>query len=353
MSSIFEARATASPMRRISAIVTMVVGIALLITTFANNLFEVGPAFEDMIDDFRPMLAEESIATARADLAMLDGAGSEFGTAIVPAMSQQLGMTPEQFSGFVGESFPAVANGFQALPTIVPTFSGLVDSLDSQRSLFESADAIPTAGLPATTVPWGLLITGVLVLLAGVVMYKPGWLGWALTGGLGVAIVIATLALSLIPKAADADQLNENLQPIYTADLVTNAQGAVGTIAAMGSQMQTEMLPALASQLGMSGEQLNGFLVENFPSTAQALATMPDALGRFEAMVANFDGNLGNYDTIKPVAFSPIIWTLFAAGLIAVAAAGFAFFASKGSLADSSRAGDKGVPGTAKKRVGV
>ena len=320
MSALFEAKGTASLKRRIAAGLTVVVGVVLLISTFANNLFKVGPDFEEMIDDFRPMLAEEAIATAKADLAVLGGVGAEFETGIVPAMSQQLGMTGEEFMGFVATNFSDVASGVEALPEIVPTFTGLIETLDSQRELFESADAIPTESLPATTVPWGLFFAGIALIIAGVLLYKPGWLGLALTGALGAAIVIAVLVLSLIPKAADADELNENLEPIYTPELVAQAEGAVGLVSAMGTQMQTEMLPALAEQLGMGGDQLNAFLGENFPTTAQALSILPEAIPRFQGLAANFGNNLDNYETLKPVGFSAIIWTLFIGGLVTLAA---------------------------------
>jgi len=318
--ALFEAGGTAPPIRRIAAGLTMLVGVVLLVSTFANNLFKVGPDFEEMIDDFRPMLAEESIADARADLNMLGAVGTEFQTDIVPVMAQQLGVTPEEFMASVGANFPDVAVGVQALPEIVPTFNGLIDTLDSQRALFESADAIPTKDLPATTVPWGLFFTGIALVIAGVLLYKPGWLGLALTGGIGAAIVIATLVLTLIPKAGDADELNNNLEPIYTPELVTQAEGALGTVAAMGAQMQTEMLPGLAAQLGMTGEELNAFLGSTFPATANALAEMPAALDRFEGLVSNFSNNLDNYETLKPVGFSAIIWTLFIGGTVTLAA---------------------------------
>lgn len=329
MSAHVEASRAASPIRRIAALVVIVVGVALLVSTFVNNLFRVGPAFEELIDDFRPLLAEESIASARADLAMLGEVGTEFETAIVPTLSQQLGMTAEEFVGFTEANYPAVASGVEALPEIVPTFSGLIDTLDSQRTLFESADAIPTTSLPATTVPWGLLFAGLLLVAAGVLLYRPGVLGLAVTGGLGVLVVVAVLVLSLIPKAADADQLNENLQPIYTAELVAQAQDAQATVGAMGDQMQTEMLPALAQQLGMAEAELNGFLGENFPATAQALQALPEAMGRFDGLVSAFDTNLDNYEILEPVDFSPIIWTLFIGGLIAVAMFGLAWWPAR------------------------
>ena len=329
MSALAQAKGNSSLLRRIAAGVVIAVGVVFIVSTFTNNLFKVGPAFEEMIDDFRPLLAEDSIASARADLAMLGDVGTEFETAIVPALSQQLGMSPEEFMSFTANSFPDVANGVQALPQIVPEFNGLVDTLDSQRELFESADAIPTESLPATTVPWGLFFAGLALIAAGVVLYRPGGLGLMLTGALGVLIVVATLVLSLIPKAADADQLNENLESFYTAETVAGAQGALATVGAMGTQMQTEMLPALGQQLGMSEDQLNGFLGENFPATAQALQTLPEALGRFGGLVEAFDANLDNYETIKPVAFSPIIWTLFGGGLVTLAAFGVALLAGR------------------------
>ena len=332
MSALYEAKGTASLIRRIAAGVVVLVGVVLLISTFANNLFKVGPDFEEMIDDFRPMLAEESIAAANADLTMLANVGTEFETAIVPAMSQQLGMTPEQFVGFTAENFPAVAGGVEALPTIVPTFQGLIDTLDSQRALFESADAIPTQDLPATTVPWGLFLAGIALIGAGVLLYKPGWLGLASVGTLGVLIIVVTLILSLIPKAADADDLNANLEPIYTQELVDGAKGALVTVGSMGTQMQEEMLPALAGQLGMSGEELNGFLAGNFPNTAQALATLPDAMGRFNVLAGNFENNLDNYETLKPVGFSSIIWTLFIGGLVTLAAAALVWWSDRKAL---------------------
>ena len=332
MSALYEAKGTASLIRRIAAGVVVLVGVVLLISTFANNLFKVGPDFEEMIDDFRPMLAEESIAAANADLTMLANVGTEFETAIVPAMSQQLGMTPEQFVAFTGENFPDVANGVQALPTIVPTFQGLINTLDSQRALFESADAIPTQDLPATTVPWGLLLAGIALIGAGVLLYKPGWLGLGAVGGLGVLIIVVTLILSLIPKAADADDLNANLEPIYTQELVDGANGSLATVGAMGTQMQQQMLPALAGQLGMSDEELNGFLAGNFPNTAQALATLPDAMGRFNVLAENFENNLDNYETLKPVGFSSIIWTLFIGGLVTLAAAALVWWSDRKAL---------------------
>lgn len=308
---------------KVAGAIAGIVGVAFLVMTMVNNLFEVGPAFEEMIDDFRPMLTEESLDTARADIATLEAAGAEFQTVVGPAMAQALGLTPEQFGGMVQSEYPAVAQGMEALPTITQTFSGLIDTLDSQSELFASADAIPTNDLPANTVPWIIALSGVAALVVGVLMYKPGRIWAMLALALGLILIVSTVVLSLPQKAADADQLNENLTPIYTQELIDGATASLAVIGAMGEEMQTKMLPDLAAQLGMTPEELGAFMGQNFPATAAAMQSMPESLPRFNAFVGTFEANLDNYETIQPVSFSPIIWTFLLGGVLIALSSGY------------------------------
>ncbi len=311
-----------------SGALVVVAGVVLIASAFMNNLFEVGPAFEEMIGDFRPMVTDEALETAKADIGGLSAVGDEFQNAVIPGMSQALGMDPQQFGDFLGENFPAVAQGAAALPEISGTFSGLIGTLEAEQGRFASADAIPTEGLPATTVPWGMLGAGVIAVIIGVVMFSRLRLGSLLALVLGVALVAVPASLSLPQKAADADQLNENLEPVYTAELVAGAEGALGVIGAMGEELQTAMLPALAAQLQMQPDQLNGFIGENFPAMAGVMANMDATMGRFQGMVTSFDSNLDNYETLKPVKFVPIIWTLIIAGIGMVLFGAWGFVAS-------------------------
>ncbi|MGZ5317887.1 MAG: hypothetical protein ACXWZU_10400 [Actinomycetota bacterium] len=301
---------------RVPAVIVMLIGVVLIGTTVVNNLFAVGPAFENLTDDFRPALTAQAIDTARTDIATLGAAGDEFQTAVAPAMAEQLGMTPEEFQAFVGEQFPGVGDGMAALPQIVPTFTGLIDTLDAQRDLFASADAIPTSSLPATTIPWALLIAGILSLALGVFMWFVPRAGGIVAIVMGAMLVIVPVALSLPTKAADADQMNANLEPVYTAEMIGQASVALKTVSAMGTEMSGTMLPALADQLGMTEAELQAFLGENFPATADALQNMPASMERFQGLVGAFEANLDNYDTMKSVSFEPIIWTVIVGGAV-------------------------------------
>jgi hypothetical protein len=300
----------------VAATLLMLLGVGLVVVTVASHLFAVGPAFEHLITDFRPHLTQASIDTARSDIAGLSAVQTEFSTKLAPALSQQLKLTPDQFNGFVTQNFPAVAKGMAALPVAVPTFTGLINTLDQQRLLFASADAIPTKSLPATTVPWGMLGAGILLLLVGLATLQWRKVGSVAALIVGLALVVVPIVLSLPGKAADADQLNANLKPVYTQTLVQNAAGTLGVVGAMGAEMQTKMLPALAAQLNMSPTQLQAYLGSNFPATAQALQTMPASLGRFDSLVKVFDANLGNYNTLKPAHLERLIVILMVAGAL-------------------------------------
>ncbi len=216
-----------------------------------------------------------------------------------------------------------------ALPQIVPTFSGLIDTLDAQRDLFASADAIPTSSIPATTIPWALLIAGILSLALGIFMWFVPRTGGIVAIVLGALLVAVPFALSLPTKAADADQMNANLRPVYTPALITQATGALTTVSTMGTEMSDTMLPALADKLGMTGDELQAFLGDNFPATATALQNMPASMERFQGLVGTFETNLDNYGTLKPVSFAPIIWTVIVGGAVMFVMGIWAFAAGR------------------------
>ena len=89
--------------RRPAAIVIAAVGVVLIVVALARNLFAVGPAFEEMIDDFRPYLADAPIATLRADVDVLGTAVEEFQTTMAPALAAQLEMDGAAFNQLMAE----------------------------------------------------------------------------------------------------------------------------------------------------------------------------------------------------------------------------------------------------------
>ncbi|MCP4966833.1 MAG: hypothetical protein GY926_16590 [bacterium] len=314
--------------RRLPAFGVIAIGVIVLVVLFTNSLFSVGPAFEELTDSFRPIMTEEAIAAAEADVAGLGAVSEEFNTMLAPALAAQLQMSPEDLNAFMGTNFPAVAAGVEALPAIVPQFTDVVGLLSEQQSNFESADAIPTSSLPASSVPWIILLIGVGAIVVGILMLGNTKQAWLIAVGFGVLVVVFNLALSFLPKSSAADDLNEALKPVYTEELVANSAEALGVVSAMGSQMQSGMLPALAEQLGLGEAEMAGFLGQ-FPATAAALEGLGDSLGRFQTMITAFDSQLDNYETIKDTSLYPIALIVLVAGLVIIVLGVWSFMAGR------------------------
>jgi hypothetical protein len=299
---------------QVAAGLLVVIGAGFVAVTLMANLFHVGPAFDRLTDDFRPIMTQKAIQTDRQDIASLAAAGTEIQGKMLPALSQQLGMTPAQFSTMMAEQYPAVAAGLAAVPQVTPSFNSLVTTLDEQRPYFKAADAIPTTSVPSTSVPWSLFAVGLLTAGLGVwVWFKPRGSAIAATAA-GAALIAIPLILSMPHKASYADTLNDNLKPVYTQSMITQADASLTTLSAMGTEMQQKMLPDLATQLKMTPEQLNAYFGENFPATTAALSGLPQSLGRFQHLVKTFDGRLSDYNTLKPVSFVPIVWFMIGGG---------------------------------------
>ena len=301
--------------RKVVAVAMMLIGVTFVAVTLAANLFKVGPAFDDLTDGFRPVMTQSTVDAARADIAALAAAGTEFQTKLAPAMAAQLKVTPAELSAMFATQFPDVTAGVQALPQVVPQFSSVVTTIDEQRPLFRSADAIPTRDLPATTLPWTLLVVGILVFGLGVYTWFALRAGSVIAVVLGAMLIALPLLMSLPDKAADADQMNANLEPVYTQQLVTDASGALTTLSAMGTELQTEMLPMLATQLKMQPAQLQAFMAESFPATAAVVSDMPAAMWRFETLISAFRAHLDDYDTLKPVELVPLVRMMIGGGI--------------------------------------
>jgi hypothetical protein len=300
---------------RVAAALLVLIGASFVTVTLAANLFNVGPAFDRLTDDFRPIMTEQAIETDRADIAALANASTEIQTKMMPALAQQLGLTPAEMNAMLGEQYPAAAAGLAAIPEITPKFSALVNTLDEQRPYFTAADAIPTESIPATSVPWSLFAVGLLTMGLGIWVWAKPRGGSMAAGVVGIALIAVPLILTMPHKAAYADTMNENLKPVYNQQLIDDANASLTVLSAMGTEMQQNMMPGLAVALNMNAEQLNAFFAENFPETSAALAGLPQSMGRFQNLVATFDNRLEDYNTMKPVSLEPIAWLMIGGGI--------------------------------------
>jgi len=317
--------------RKIAGTLIVAIGSSFVVATFATRLFTVAPAFERMTTSFRPQMKTESIQALRRDLAGLTAVQKEFTQKAVPALATALKLTPAQLNGMLQKQFPAVAAGMAAVPQIGTQFGSVLATLQNEQARFAKADAIPTSSRPATTVPWLLLVAGIVTVGVGIVVLRSGRLGPVLAVVLGAVLFIAPLAMSFPSKAGAADTMNNHFKPVYTTSLVTGAEHSLATMQAMGTEMQTKMLPALSGMLGLSPAQLQAYLQSNFPVVSQGLAGIPAALGRFGSLVATFGKSLPDYVAAKDTSLTWLVWLMIGGGLVCLATGAFA---SGGKRAD-------------------
>jgi hypothetical protein len=323
--------------KRIAAIGVIVVGVVVFASAFTANLFTVAPAFEDLTDGFRDtVMTEESVTQARTDIAGLEAVAAEFESTVVPTLAAALEMDPASFAGFLQSEFPAVASGAAALPAVTAQFTDVINLIESQIDNFNQADEIPTGSLPATVVPWEIAIIGLLGVAIGLFMLGGSRKAAIAAVVVGLLSVAGALVLSLVEKSNAADDMNAAFKPVYTEELVTQSQGALLVVGAMGDEMQTAMVPALSAQLGMPPDQMQAFIGETFPATAAALQSMPDAMGRFQGMVGAFDAQLDNYNTISDAALTPVAWVVVIGGVLTAAFGLWALFARKEDADDAA-----------------
>jgi flagellar motor component MotA len=314
--------------KRLPALGVLAIGVIVILVVVITSLFPISMAFEEVTDGLRPIMTQEVIDTAKDDVAALGGVYDEFNNDIAPAVAGALEMSSDELGEFIGTNFPAVADGVAALPEIGSLLDDVVGLLDEQRSNFEQGDAIPLSFLPVPVVPFLVVVVGVAAILIGIIMLDEGRRAWIAALVLGLVVIAVVFGFGLMSKASATDDLNDALKPVYTQETVDAAGNALGVVGAMGEQLTTEMVPALADTLGMDDAAMGEFLGQ-FPTTSTVLENFDDVLGRFVALATPLAEQLDNYETVKPIVLSPIVLAVLVAGLLLIACAIWSYLVTR------------------------
>ena len=124
---------------------------------------------------------------------------------------------------------------------------------------------------------------------------------------IGAFMFVLPLATNLPGKSAATGNLMTSFRPHMTDAALAQTAADQRTMAAMGQQLNTTMLPALATQLHMTPAQLSAYLTANFPSVGAGLAQFSTILSRFgglQSTMAAQESNFQQADQI-PTGFLP------------------------------------------------
>ena len=173
---------------------------------------------------------------------------------------------------------------------------------------------------------------------------KLRWAVWPVLA-IGVALIVAPLALSMPSKASAGQKMLDGFHPLMqpaavqtTVDYYNKTFTALGPVATGGVAASAEipnLFAGLAGALHMTQPQLAQFLGANYPAMAQMLQqfpqlvpvfnNVPPGLAWYKPLVNTMNAQVNNYAKVDSLPnFNLFAWFFIAPGILLVLLAGFA-----------------------------
>ena len=333
--------------RKVSAMIVLVAGLAMIVLPLAFNSFTTANQAQQLLDGARPIVAppqlqQEFLAglqTTSQTEQLLTGPGFAL-------LARDLGETQAQFQAQVATQWPAVASAQQQAAAIEAAAKTILTNLERHQHDFQLADAIPISGFPLVSSIWILVVFGALVVAAASwLLLRPGLVPAVAITALGVAFLASAFATSLPAKASAAHQVIASLTitPAKNAKILAQFE----TVNAAFGQVQTQLLPQVAQQLGTDPGTLSSQLDTAVPGLAADLSQIPLILDHFGAAVQFRENNVNNVPPVRSFPFQALMWAEIALGALVAVGGGVSVAASRprrqaGQVAAS---GDHGVDG--------
>ncbi len=145
--------------------VVAVIGVGLAGGAVGLSVYSKGQAVDEMTKAFAPVFSDEGVAQMEADMAVIQKMTTQLESETLPGLALALSMSPDEFGAFMTESFPAVAAGLGNLDATLVKFDAFIAGIGANIDSFEQAADLPTAGMPATSLFYWLLVPGLALLL--------------------------------------------------------------------------------------------------------------------------------------------------------------------------------------------
>ena len=303
-------------MRKVVAMIAVACGLGLIAVPFALSLFDRAPAGERVTNRFRETMSVQGLHNLAGNFETMGALVDQFVHETSPQLARELRMTPAAYNAYVSRRFPAVAAGVRRIPPLVAFVTPVAAQLEALHPQFASVDSLPFLGLPLTTVPWILIAIGAALVGLGVVTLRTrGRAPLILAITLGSAMLVLPLALSYPRKASDAKKVAAVGRVALSRQAATGAQTANQLIDNMVTQVNTQMVPAVARRLHLTPAALTASIATNYPAVAKGLSAWssikPGAVGLVRRQVAS----VNDAAEMNGLDFTPLPWYLMGPGI--------------------------------------
>lgn len=205
---------------------------------------------------------------------------------------------------------------------------------DKDQGDFQAADSTPTTWLPFTIGPWLMVLVGLGLIGVGLVTLRPGSGGpkaWPILaiGVAGLALAIGPLAVSFPHKTAQSAALVDDLRPLITRPTADAVKGWQSAMEQMTSQLEGQLLPALAAQLDETPAQLTASLAPDFPAVATGLPKLRAVFVDFADKTKRLDGSVADFAKTKQIPYRTLPWLFIPSGLALAAGSAVALAAER------------------------
>ncbi|WP_235214875.1 hypothetical protein [Rhodococcus opacus] len=112
---------------------------------------------------------------------------------------------------------------------------------------------------------------------------------------IGAVLVIFPLVTGMLSKTQGVENLTGNLRASFEPAALTQTRSDMDTVQAMSDQLQEQTLPALPNALGMSPEQFQNFMGQNFPDVASGIGQLNTILPKFQGLVGGLETQAPNF----------------------------------------------------------
>ena len=137
----------------------------------------------------------------------------------------------------------------------------------------------------------------------------------------GIALIIAPVGYKMFDRAPAGADMMKDFETVLTRPNVTTFQGHMQTFGGMQADLK-KMMPALAKNMGMTEDQLNMMIQQQFSGIASGMGQM-DTMGRdFSTVISVMDRNVENFQKADQLPMRTMPWYFVIAGVALVVLAG-------------------------------
>jgi hypothetical protein len=130
-----------------------VVGLGIVAAPAVFQMFTRAPEGKEMIDDFRPLMTEDKVATIQGYFLTIGGEEGQLRNDVLPDLATA------QASDDPSGQYPAVDTFIDEWPTINNEFAPMIGAMSDNLENYAAVDALP----PFSLFPWFFVIPGALI----------------------------------------------------------------------------------------------------------------------------------------------------------------------------------------------